>query len=450
MHPAGRLDMPSSEFDTLIEPLDSMLRRTIDVRYEVREIVGSGGMATVYRARDRRLDRQVAIKVLHSRFAADRELVTRFHREARFAAGLSAHPNIVSIYDVGDVDDIHYIVMELVEGQTLKELIGRHGPLPVARAFGIGQQLASALDFAHRQVLVHRDIKPQNILITENDQVKVTDFGIARGQESTQITRAGMLLGSAAYLSPEQALGKPVGASSDIYSAGVVLYEMLTSRLPFTADSAVGLAMQHVRADPPPPSAFNPAISAGDDAVVLRALGKTLKERYRSAAQLREALLAALAGYDGTTLHRPLTEPVSASPPRRRRLPRGTALVPAALVVGLLTVLIAWLAVGAVTGFGTNHQRAVHAGTATPVRAIVSHQATAAPRPTVRPTAPSPTVTSAPPQTPTTSPRSQGTKQHPAGSGKEKHGKGPHPDKAKQPSGVPQGQNDQGNGSEGD
>jgi len=442
--------MPSSEFDTLIQPLDSPLRHAVDERYEVREIIGSGGMATVYRARDRRLDRQVAIKVLHPRCAVDRELVTRFQREARFAAGLSVHPNIVSIYDVGDVGDVHYIVMELVEGQTLKELIRGHGPIPVSRAFAIGQQLASALDFAHRQGLVHRDIKPQNTLITENDQVKVTDFGIAHGQDSTQITRASTLLGSAAYLSPEQALGKPVSASSDIYSAGVVLYEMLTARLPFTADSAVGLAMQHVRADPPPPSAFNPAITAGDAAVVLRALGKTPNERYRSAAHLREALLAALAGHDGTTLQRPLTEPVSAILPRRRRLRRRIALVPAALVVGLLTVLIAWLAVGAVIGSGTNHQRAVHAGTATPVRAIVSHQATAAPRPTVLPTVPLPTVTSAPTQTPTTSPPARATQQYPAGSGKEKHGKESHPDNAKQPRRAPQGQNGQGNGSEGD
>ncbi|HEX6506329.1 MAG TPA: protein kinase, partial [Chloroflexota bacterium] len=279
-------------------------------RYRLEEPVGEGGMATVYRAVDTRLGRSVAVKVLHPEYARDQPFLTRFQQEAEFAASLGAHPNIVAIYDIGQDGGLHYIVMEYVEGRNLKDMIRESAPLPVNEAFSIGRQVASALDFAHKRGLVHRDIKPQNIMVTDAGVAKVTDFGIARSLSASQLTRTGMVIGTAHYFSPEQAQGMPAAPASDIYSLGVVLYEMLTGHLPFDADTPIGVAMQHLHSDPPPPWEYNPALSTRAAAVVLRALEKDPERRYRDAAEFASALADQARGdVGGTTTVSPIVTP---------------------------------------------------------------------------------------------------------------------------------------------
>lgn len=271
-------------------PTNPMIGRTLNDRYEILAVIGAGGMSTVFRAHDQRLGRDVAIKILHAQFAADSDFVERFRQEAEFAAGLSAHPNIVSIFDVGEDGDIRYMVMELIEGRNLKDLIRAEAPLSTERAFAIGQAIASALAFAHQRGLIHRDVKPQNILVSPDGSVHVADFGIARSDASSQVTRTGVVLGTAQYLSPEQAQGQSAGAASDIYALGIVLFEMLTGKLPFEADNALAVAMKQVHELPPSPNKLNPDISPGAAAVVLRALNKDPAERYRSAAEFGLAM----------------------------------------------------------------------------------------------------------------------------------------------------------------
>ncbi len=264
-------------------------------RYELGALIGRGGMAQVYRANDTVLNRQVAVKVLSSNFSSDPEFVARFRREAQAAARLS-HPNVVSVFDTGSDDGTHYIVMEYVEGRTLADVLAQEGRLPPERGARVAESVCKALGFAHEEGIVHRDIKPGNIMITRQGEVKVMDFGIARATTSETLAQTRTVMGTAAYLSPEQARGEQVDQRSDIYSLGVVLYEMLTGRPPFTGDSAVAVAYQHVQENPPPPSSIASAVSAGLDSVVMRALAKDPATRFQTTEEFRSALEGARGG----------------------------------------------------------------------------------------------------------------------------------------------------------
>jgi len=271
---------------------DTLINTLFDGRYRIVRKLGSGGMANVYLAEDEDLGRRVAIKILNDRYANDDLFIERFRREAKSAAALS-HPNIVSVYDRGEAEGTYYIAMEVIEGRSLKELIMTRGPLPIAQALAYTHEILEALRFAHRHGIIHRDIKPHNILIGE--RLKVTDFGIARAGAS-QMTEAGSIMGTAQYLSPEQARGAPVTASSDLYSAAIVLYEMLTGKVPFTGDSAIEIAMKHLNDPPKPPSKIRPEIPEELDAVVLSALAKNPEDRYQTAEEFSEDLHRVEAG----------------------------------------------------------------------------------------------------------------------------------------------------------
>jgi eukaryotic-like serine/threonine-protein kinase len=263
---------------------DQLLNALFDKRYRIMRKLGSGGMANVYLAEDQELGRRVAIKILNDRHAGDEQFVERFRREAKNAAGLS-HPNIVSIYDRGEAEGTYYIAMEYLDGRSLKELILTRGPAPVSVAVDYARQMLSALRFAHRNGIVHRDIKPHNVLVDAEGHLKVTDFGIARAGAS-QMTEEGSIIGTAQYLSPEQARGTTVDQTSDLYSLGIVLYEMLTGQVPFTGDSPVEIAMKHLSATPPPLRAKRPDIPESLELVVMRALAKDPGQRYQSAEEM--------------------------------------------------------------------------------------------------------------------------------------------------------------------
>src|ERR671923_12607 len=263
---------------------DSLVGSVFDDRYRIVRKLGAGGMADVYLAEDQELGRRVAIKILNDRHAADDQFVERFRREAKNAARLS-HPNIVSIYDRGEAEGTYYIAMEFLDGRSLKELIVSRGPAPVSVAIDYTRQILAALRFAHRNGIVHRDIKPHNVLVDGEGRLKVTDFGIARAGTS-QMTEAGSIIGTAQYLSPEQAKGAPVDQTSDLYSVGVVLYELLTGRVPFTGDTPLEIAMKHLSAVPEPPSEKRPEVPRDLDLVVLRALAKNPEDRYAGADEM--------------------------------------------------------------------------------------------------------------------------------------------------------------------
>jgi eukaryotic-like serine/threonine-protein kinase len=253
-------------------------------RYRITRKLGGGGMADVYLAEDQELGRRVAIKVLHDRYANDDQFVERFRREATHAAGLS-HPNIVSIFDRGETNGSYYIVMEYVEGRTLKELIRSRGPCPIQVAIAYTRQILAALRYAHRNGVIHRDIKPHNVIVDAEGVVKVTDFGIARAGAS-QMTEEGAIIGTAQYLSPEQARGAPVDQTSDLYSTGIVLFELVTGEVPFSGDTPVEIAMKHLSETPDAPSELRQEVPPDLDMVVLRALAKEPSDRYQSAAAM--------------------------------------------------------------------------------------------------------------------------------------------------------------------
>ena len=262
--------------------------RVLGDRYEIHQRLARGGMAQVYLARDRSLDRPVAIKELVPEFATDPSFVERFRREAQAAANL-AHPNIVGVYDWGTQDGTYFIVMEYIDGPSLSQVIRRDGPLHPRRAMELASEVAGALGFAHSRGVVHRDVKPGNVLLTGSGQSKVTDFGIARALSSPDedLTQAGSVMGTATYFSPEQAQGQPVDPRSDLYSLGVVLYEMVTGRAPFTGDSPLAIAYKHVQDQPAPPSSIIPDLPVGVDAIVMKLLSKRPDDRYASAEDLR-------------------------------------------------------------------------------------------------------------------------------------------------------------------
>jgi eukaryotic-like serine/threonine-protein kinase len=261
----------------------------IDARYEVLSRIGSGGMADVYLVRDQLLGRQVALKLLHGRFAEDQDFVERFRREASSAAGLS-HPNVVGIFDRGEWDGTYYIAMEYLPGRSLKALIQEQGPRRPEEAIDIAVQILRAARFAHRRGIIHRDLTPHNVILDEEGRAKVTDFGIARAGAS-DMTLTGSIMGTAQYLSPEQAQGLAVSAASDLYAIGIVLYELLTGQVPFDGETAITIALKQVSATPPAPSALNPAVPAALDAVVLRALAKDPAQRFADAEEFIAALL---------------------------------------------------------------------------------------------------------------------------------------------------------------
>ena len=283
--------------------------RLIGNRYEILEKIGNGGMATVYKARCHVLNRNVAVKVLKEEFTTDAEFVKRFNIEAQAAASLS-HPNIVSIYDVGNEGEIHYIVMELVQGKTLKEIITDDGILPWKWTVNIAIQIASALEVAHRNNIVHRDIKPHNIIITENGTAKVTDFGIAKAVSNSTITSFGATIGSVHYFSPEHARGGYTDAKSDLYSLGVVMYEMLTGKVPFDADTPVSVALKHIQEVAPEPKKLNSTIPESVNKIIIKAMQKDANLRYSSATEMLVDLREAVKNPNGNfvVMNKPETD----------------------------------------------------------------------------------------------------------------------------------------------
>ncbi|MDT3698219.1 MAG: Stk1 family PASTA domain-containing Ser/Thr kinase [Thermincola sp.] len=266
-----------------------MIGSLLGNRYEIISQLGGGGMALVYKARDTLLNRPVTVKVLRPEYTGDEEFVARFRREAQAVAKLS-HPNIVSVYDVGQERDTHYIVMEYIEGRNLKQIIKENGKLPVHQAIDIASQICIGLQDAHEHGIVHRDIKPHNILVTDNGRVKVTDFGIAQMISSVTVTDSGTIVGSVHYFSPEQAKGGVTGAKSDIYSAGVVLYEMVTGKVPFEGETPIAVALKHIQESPLPPSKINAQVSPELERVILRAMEKDVTMRYMSAGDMARDL----------------------------------------------------------------------------------------------------------------------------------------------------------------
>ena len=317
-----------------------MVGELIADRYELEELVGTGGMSSVYKAHDRLLERNVALKVLHEHHTADGDYVERFRREARAVAQLS-HPNIVTVIDRGEQDGRQFIVFEYCDGENLKSLIEREAPLPERQAIELVQQIARALGFAHANGLIHRDVKPQNVLLDGDGQAKVTDFGIARSVDvHGTLTQTGTVMGTSDYISPEQARGAHADEQSDVYSLGAVLYELLTGEVPFRGDNFVAVAMQHINQAPPSVREVRPDVSPRLDAVIARAMAKEPRRRFESMDELCAELNAVLAEANGAGSG---AETMVVAPSRRRRR---AARPPAARpTVWPLIMLLAGLAV---------------------------------------------------------------------------------------------------------
>jgi eukaryotic-like serine/threonine-protein kinase len=320
--------------------LVSVVGEVVADRYELEELVGTGGMSSVFRARDRLLERSVALKILHEHYVADPEYVERFRREARAVAQL-AHPNIVTVIDRGEQEGRQFIVFEYVDGENLKEVVNREGALPVREAIELALQVARALGYAHERGIVHRDVKPQNVILNEEGRAKVTDFGIARSLDVDGVTQTGTVLGTSDYIAPEQAQGQEVDAQTDVYSLGVVIYELLTGEVPFGGESFVAVAMQHVNEPPPSVVEHRPDVPPRLDLVVQRAMAKRPHDRHGSMEELVDDLeisLRELDGYGGDESERTLVVPAAARRARgaRRRRQRR---VPGVLIALALLVL---------------------------------------------------------------------------------------------------------------
>ena len=342
-----------------------MVQRVLDQRYELQELIGGGGMADVYRARDKLLDRPVAVKILHEQFQSDREFIDKFHREAQAAARLS-HPNIVNIYDVGVEANEHYIVMEYVPGSTLKDLIKQEGHISPKQALHIAEDIARALAHAHANNLVHCDIKPHNILMMPDGSAKVADFGIARAVTESTMTYTGNVVGSVHYFSPEQAKGTMITPKSDVYSLGVVLYEMLTGVLPFMGETPVSIAVQHLQNDPRPVREIDPTLPPVLEAIVSRAMNKDAAQRPSSAElvnDLRQAEHMLAAGDSAADPYAtqiiPRVRESDLQPVQRGREiypedeeEEGSIFKSKKFVAGLLMVLVMGFFVGAFMSFG--------------------------------------------------------------------------------------------------
>ena len=401
-------------------------------RYEVGRLLGAGGMAEVFEGRDRLLARRVAIKVLQSQFARDPSFLIRFKREAQAAASLS-HPNIVGVYDTGTEDGTHFIVMEYVDGRTLKDVIRAEGPLYPERAAEICADVCGALAAAHARGLIHRDIKPANVMLTPEGKVKVMDFGIARATTSETITQTAAVVGTAQYISPEQAQGQTVDYRSDLYSVGCCLYEMLTGTVPFTGATPVAIAYRHVREDPTSPRMLNPDVPAPLEAITLKAMAKLPDNRYQTAAEMHDDLERFR---NGQPVHAtPLMDAAAAT----QAIPRDGGADPTAMlgtvpadradryaepeeerrtsvgwiVVSLLALVVVGLAAffitRAVTGTGDGTETTLAPTTVPPTTAAPTSAPTTAPPTTAPPTTKPPTTappTTAPPTTapPTTAP----------------------------------------------
>jgi len=334
-------------------------------RYELEELVGTGGMSSVYRAHDRLLERDVALKVLHEQFTAEDDYVERFRREARSVAQLS-HPNVVTVIDRGEQDGRQFIVFEYVDGENLKTLVERNGPLPEGEAVELALQIARALGFAHEHGLVHRDVKPQNVLLNGDGRAKVTDFGIARSLEvQGGLTQTGTVMGTSDYIAPEQARGGKVDAQSDIYSLGAVLYELLTGEVPFPGDNFVAVAMRHINEPAPSVRERRPDVSPRIDAAIRRAMAKDPRERFRSMDEFCTELAACLESESAVSGAATMVVAPSGRPSRRERRaarpPAGRPSVwPLILLLAGLAVLAGILAaVFAFTGSGEKITRFV-------------------------------------------------------------------------------------------